>query len=183
MFYHFTATLSRIDETRQLIAFSHLHFICLLDINECKLTNDTLQYMSPPCGCRNSAHPCKATCVNTPGSYKCKCGKGFRLNGAEQCEGKAFILHKKWNRKLRIWSHLLKNFLVENFVYCAVSCVSIWQIIRVSLILKYLFRLYHCSFSWNYFSISNLNLILNIQHNTLVFTNYLRYFEIKQVSF
>lgn len=51
--------------------------------------------MSPPCGCRNSAHPCKATCVNTPGSYKCKCGKGFRLNGAEQCEGKAFITMKQ----------------------------------------------------------------------------------------
>ena len=24
-------------------------------------------------------------------------------------------------RKLRIWSHLLKNFLVENFIFCAVK--------------------------------------------------------------
>ena len=25
------------------------------------------------------------------------------------------------HRKLRIWSHLLKKFLIENFIFCAVS--------------------------------------------------------------
>ena len=30
-------------------------------------------------------------------------------------------------RKLRIWSHLLKKFLMENFVYCAVFKAGNWE--------------------------------------------------------
>ena len=39
------------------------------------------------------------------------------------------LLHKKWSfllRKLRIWSHLLKKSLIENFIFCAVGAKSIW---------------------------------------------------------
>ena len=84
------------------------------------MTNDTLQYMSPPCGCRNSAHPCKATCVNTPGSYKCKCGKGFRLNGAEQCEGKVFITMKLETADLV--TSIEEIFSRKRSLLCSVMC-------------------------------------------------------------
>ena len=30
----------------------------------------------------------------------------------------SYGLHKKW--KLRIWPHLLKKFLIENFIFCEV---------------------------------------------------------------
>ena len=55
-------------------------------------------------------------------------------------------LCKKWSFSLRIfsvkcdqnavWSHLLKKFLIENFVFCVVILVKIWnlrlQVMRVS---------------------------------------------------
>ena len=28
-------------------------------------------------------------------------------------------------RKLRIWSHLLEKFLMENFIFCAVHCANV----------------------------------------------------------
>ena len=30
-------------------------------------------------------------------------------------------------RKLRIWSHLLKKSLMENFIFCAVIVTATWQ--------------------------------------------------------
>ena len=37
-------------------------------------------------------------------------------------------------RKVRIWSHLLKNSFMENFVFCAVSLIDVWhQILNMPL--------------------------------------------------
>ena len=62
---------------------------------------------------------------------------------AEILEMAVLTLHKKWSfplrisskcdqicRKLRIWSHLLKKSLMENFIFCAVSGALLW-ILRV----------------------------------------------------
>ena len=68
--------------------FSSKWFCCTysmfcLDVNECKA-------ITPSCGCAKDDGICKATCINTPGSYHCKCPKGYRLNSAHKCEGKFF---------------------------------------------------------------------------------------------
>ena len=57
------------------------------------------------------------------------------------------ILHKKWcfplrissvncSRKLRIWSHLLKKSLIENFILSATACTSVLQLKAWSAVLK-----------------------------------------------
>ena len=79
----------------------------------------------------------------------CKCVdpeiKTFKIFGNQEV---VLALHKKWSfplrissvnvtksaetadlvtfTKLRIWSHLLKKSLIENFIFCAVICSSIW---------------------------------------------------------
>ena len=37
----------------------------------------------------------------------------------------ANTLHKKSSFPLRIWSHLLKKSLMENFIFCAVSVMNV----------------------------------------------------------
>ena len=40
--------------------------------------------------CANSTHNCDHICINSHGSYYCKCIKGYRLNitDARTCDGK-----------------------------------------------------------------------------------------------
>lgn len=45
----------------------------LADINECKENANDL------CG--------NGKCINSPGSFKCHCQKGFRMNGDGKCVG------------------------------------------------------------------------------------------------
>ena len=48
-----------------------------LDVDECKLPK--------------SFHHCQQICVNTPGSYYCRCEKGFRLSAnGKVCIGRQF---------------------------------------------------------------------------------------------
>ena len=53
-----------------------------------------------------------------------------------------FIKCDQIRRKLRIWSHLLKKSLMENFVFCAVSVKrgTIKSIYRIGLIARIKFR-------------------------------------------
>ena len=55
------------------------------DINECREGLDTCPSMS-------------SICVNTPGSYRCDCRRGFRFNHtSNSCEGKNLGM-QKWLR-------------------------------------------------------------------------------------
>ena len=40
---------------------------------------------------------------------------------------KRITLHKKWSFPLRIWSHLLKKSLLENFIFCAVFSMVLFR--------------------------------------------------------
>ena len=39
-------------------------------------------------------------------------------------------------RKLRIWSYLLKKFLMENFIFCGVHCLKNWVQVLSAIPLK-----------------------------------------------
>lgn len=53
--------------------------VLLVDINECNQRE-----------IRQKCKPKGATCHNTPGSYKCRCKKGFEM-GEHHCEGKGIF--------------------------------------------------------------------------------------------
>ena len=45
--------------------------------------------------CKSSLHNCQHICLNTFGSYKCKCRPGFELSkDAKTCIGKSFSFKK-----------------------------------------------------------------------------------------
>jgi len=61
-----------------LIRNNYFNFeICLLDLNECE-----------------QFHPCdeNSVCVNTLGSYKCECVKGFEKTTLNQCHGNLYFI-------------------------------------------------------------------------------------------
>lgn len=53
------------------VAFQHYYYA---DMNECST---------------NSTNSCQHVCVNTPGSYTCRCQTGFRLSRDGSCEGES----------------------------------------------------------------------------------------------
>ena len=83
----------------------------------------------------------------------------------------SFIKCDQIRRKLRIWSHLLKKSLMENFIFCAVSGLSYyvdanWPFRRQIHVQFFLLLL--CTMK--YFRILILNtLIVNFQQETIAF--------------
>ena len=56
----------------------------------------------------------------------CRLSKGVARNYRKYLEWRALRQWLTANRKLRIWSHLLKKFLMENFIFCAVCCKAVY---------------------------------------------------------
>ena len=51
-------------------------YILILEINECKVRNPDLR------------HDCRDICINTEGSFRCDCRKGFELQpDGKTCSG------------------------------------------------------------------------------------------------
>ena len=91
----------------------------LLDTNECRSDNN-------PC------HP-NATCINTIGSYTCKCNRGFYGDGTSTCKGTlgliiidVFEFLNKLNYDILhqpAWKRLKENhaltvvFTIDNYVF------------------------------------------------------------------
>ena len=51
----------------------------------------------------------------------------------------------QFRRKLRIWSHLLKKSLIENFIFCAVTIPTLMDIEFDGLCRKNYVALYYCT--------------------------------------
>ena len=89
----------------QSVLVDHHQIFSIVDINECQVA-ETSKPKVDLCRCVYGRHEskCKATCVNTLGSYKCKCSPGFDLvankvcTDSDECKtGEHKCAHVCWN--------------------------------------------------------------------------------------